>query len=828
MAAVGDASTRFDSSAGELSSPPSGSLSEPGSPSHGAGRRPNVAKDGSKIEMEEIVVSGDQNPQYSQQYPSQPPPGGSPGTAPGSRSQAQKKYSYIDGEWVQLTAAGVPRKKPGRKPGSVVKPKAPADGSEAPKARKPRKSRDAEAPPVQRKRKLAPASDVDTDAPSPRPLAPAAAPGLSSSSPSLHPQLGEPLSSTPQHQLQQLPDRRYSPKMQKREGYPSSMQSILNADPPPVTRSPSNSIASPTSIPVRTSGQSYDPIRGNYDPVRETITSHYSSAAGSPRATLAVQPSHRSPSIASMIEPQPSTKASPSQSHQPYPPAVPQSRLQTQEATPLPPSPSYVPKTTASTPAQTPALKPAVPEIKRDAPTPTPPAPRPVIDHANFTTIANGPVKKVSPKQKPITGVSTPKTDYLDETIMEMDERSILDFGRARPGEEKETPTIVLTIPISAGETNKYVNFMRMAEDQYGWDALHPRLAADRDRKARIAAAAASLEKVESGRESGDEMSVDLSDAEGSNPENGGVSGADAQAKPKKKRNFKEDQYDVDDDFVDDSELLWEAQAAASRDGFFVYSGPLVPEVEKPAAGCVPISSHRFWGQTFSLFSLANSDIIDTRNVLSADAVDEAVEAAAEEARQEEGPPLDAAAVQVPEAVPSHGNLVSRSPKRRNESGKRQKERAWRKHRPTDTLSSPPPRHYLSASLALRRRDERRRMIVDALPEGRRYRSCRRSCYGSCERFKKLFSSFSNSQQACAINISDRRTILSRLRFAAMGWLIDALFVFSLPPLDGILEVLRTTKQQGGFIRNLITTRHEPSISVLKEPFFPSTLFAAR
>lgn len=150
---------------------------------------------------------------------------------------------------------------------------------------------------------------------------------------------------------------------------------------------------------------------------------------------------------------------------------------------------------------------------------------------------------------------------------------------------------------------------------------------------------------------------------------------------------------------------------------------------------------------------------------------------AAEEARQEEEPPLDAVAVQVLEAVPSHGNHVLRSPKRRNESGKRQKERVWPKHRPTDTLSSPPPRHYLSASLVLRRRDERRRMIVDALPEIRRYRSC----YGSCELFKKLFSSFSNSQQACAINISDRRTILSRLRFAAIGWLMDALFVFSLP-----------------------------------------------
>jgi hypothetical protein len=175
--------------------------------------------------------------------------------------------------------------------------------------------------------------------------------------------------------------------------------------------------------------------------------------------------------------------------------------------------------------------------------------------------------------------------------MQEGEGRSILDFGRAKPGEEAQAPTIILSVPIQPGETNRYVNFMRMAEDRYGWDALHPRLAANRDRKARIAAAAASLEKAESGRESGDEMSVDLSDAEASNPDNGVTSGVDAQTKPKKKRNFKEDQYDIDDDFVDDSELLWEAQAAASRDGFFVYSGPLVPEVEKPAAGYVPLHS---------------------------------------------------------------------------------------------------------------------------------------------------------------------------------------------------------------------------------------------
>jgi hypothetical protein len=174
--------------------------------------------------------------------------------------------------------------------------------------------------------------------------------------------------------------------------------------------------------------------------------------------------------------------------------------------------------------------------------------------------------------------------------------RSILDFGKVNPGEESQAPSIVLHIPLN-GESNKVVNFMRMAEERYGWDALHPRLAAHRDRKARIAAASAALEKQGSGRESGDEMSVDLqSDAEKSNDEmegvvmgapGGGTSGQDGvPAKPaRKKRTNKEDEYDKDDDFVDDSELLWEEQAAASRDGFFVYSGPLIPEVEKPPAG---------------------------------------------------------------------------------------------------------------------------------------------------------------------------------------------------------------------------------------------------
>jgi len=147
-------------------------------------------------------------------------------------------------------------------------------------------------------------------------------------------------------------------------------------------------------------------------------------------------------------------------------------------------------------------------------------------------------------------------------------------------GTDHTAPTVVLHIPMN-GETNKYINFTRLAEERYGFNALHPRLAAQRERLARIAAAGAALEKG-SGSGSADEMSVDLSEGE-SNVEMGGAEGGSAMdgKKPVKKKQ-KADQYDKDDPFVDDTELLWEEQAAASKDGFFVYSGPLVPEGEKP------------------------------------------------------------------------------------------------------------------------------------------------------------------------------------------------------------------------------------------------------
>jgi len=547
------------SSSLELSSPPSGSLSPPGSPSRVAPRK--------GVEMDEIVVSEP----AATRFPVGP-----------------------EGKPVQLTAAGLPRKKPGRKPGSTVKPKVAADGTpEPPKQRRPRKPKepkDPNAPPVQRKRKAAPNADVSVGADSKSLAASADGFTVATGSTSQSAATANTTSALRQPKITDLvtglgetraASQEYPQKMPKREPHVGSMQSILNA----------------TDVPIRTSGQNYDPIRCNYDPVRETMISrdpYGTHAVSSPRAPTAqaLNRTSASPSIASLVDPMPAV-LSPQPSHQSFTTAP--TRMQP-ESTSVPPSPSHsrqpaalaAPKaaheetTKAAEPKETNGKEAKeAKEPKRSGVGPINKLEARVKDSAS-----NAGSKKPSPKQKANnTAASSPKTNNLDDAPGS--ERSILDFGKARPGEEFQAPNILLKVPIRPGETNKYVNFMKMAEEKYGWDALHPRQAANRDRKARIAAAASALEKSGngSGRESGDEMTDEGSDNEAATDNaGGGVSGVEGPVKPaRKKRQFKEDEYDRDDDFVDDSELLWEEQAACSKDGFFVYMGPLVPEVEKPA-----------------------------------------------------------------------------------------------------------------------------------------------------------------------------------------------------------------------------------------------------
>jgi len=152
--------------------------------------------------------------------------------------------------------------------------------------------------------------------------------------------------------------------------------------------------------------------------------------------------------------------------------------------------------------------------------------------------------------------------------------------ANANGSSETQGTNIYLTFDLK-GRENVTINFAQEVERKYGFAALHPRIAARKERQRQITAAGAALERAAGGG-SNDDQSVDLSENE-SNVEMGGMDD-ETSAKEnggKKRRKRKQEDYDKEDDFIDDTELAWEQQALMAKDGFFVYSGPLVTE-EKP------------------------------------------------------------------------------------------------------------------------------------------------------------------------------------------------------------------------------------------------------
>ncbi|KFY13755.1 hypothetical protein V492_03049, partial [Pseudogymnoascus sp. VKM F-4246] len=498
-------------------------------------------------------------------------------------------------------AAPPARKKPGRKPKVPV-----ADGASAtstdtkPKrTRKPREPKDSNAAPVPRKKRVtASMSKEDADATennnnNTTAAAAAAKPAHAATRQSkltdmnVRPAneqgysiLNEPFQPQPQQYNAAAAAAAAAPQNGKFEDIQKSTPvSFFNSAPPQ---------PQPPSQPVRSSGQNYDPIRSNYDPVRENVPSHnpYHTQMSPKHA-----PSNRasaSPSIASLVDPPHQSSTSPSMAAQSF------FQHQMKMHTSVPPSPTsnrVVPSPTLNpSAAASPSAVQSATRSRQEEAAPTKPYVRSPAPPPSFT--ANpAQITSISKPAGTTTTAPTKSTKPVDATPPPLPGQGNGFFNAPKDGTESRAPTIVLHIPLNGG-SNKYINFTRLAEERYGWDALHPRLAAQRERLARVAAAGAALEK--SGhKESGDEMSLDMSDNEGdnSNVEMGGVSdgrtGTDAGAggakKVVKKRRMKEDDYDKDDEFVDDSDLLWEEQAAASVDGFFVYSGPLVPEGEKPA-----------------------------------------------------------------------------------------------------------------------------------------------------------------------------------------------------------------------------------------------------
>ncbi|KAL8713861.1 MAG: hypothetical protein Q9220_002006 [cf. Caloplaca sp. 1 TL-2023] len=486
------------------------------------------------------------------------------------------------------------------------KPILPANNNVAPKQRKPRRKKDSvegssdgklstipngqKAPAKPRKPRVPKATPTSLSSTMVKkeqklPFAPDVHPAkLPASSPSILADHQRPL---PKSSVAVIPPQ--SPKWKSDEAIPTS-------------RNPTHYVM--PSPPRPTSGQNYDPIRSatiEPRPVhQQQQQSPLSSAHARTSASTPPRPaSHASfsPSIASLLEPHstaPSHPVIPKRENEPHATSPPE-----------PKRPRLTPPANIVETAQ------SVPKTHESA-TPQPPS---TNGNAPFAMDLDASHANSKPASKPLAGTKkpsghsssshSPKPSGRKESAIPplppgngLLSSAMLGGGNDSQGSSRSAPTVVLHVPLN-GDSNKYVNFARLAEEQYGFDALHPRLAAQRERLARVAAAGAAIEnahKTGSGR-SADEMSVDLSegepDADNSNVEMGGVNGnkdpkqSEAEGseangpKKRRKRTMKEDMYDKEDPFVDDSELAFEEQAAATKDGFFVYSGPLVPEGEK-------------------------------------------------------------------------------------------------------------------------------------------------------------------------------------------------------------------------------------------------------
>ena len=364
-----------------------------------------------------------------------------------------------------------------------------------------------------------------------------------------------------------------------------------------------NSQNTPTHSPRPSSGQNYDPIRSATVAPRPSSPMTLASTPQKPPQHSSVSASaSASPSIYSLIEHPPNSApayAFPQQTWRegdikaPSPPEPKRPRL----SPPLhmqPQQPLNSPhRETTSFITTAPSLNTTnAMEIDTDKP-------QDISD--STATVA----KKPSPKASTAVSSSShsPKPTRQKEAPVALPSGSgllsgaIFGGGYDSSAPEKTAPTVVLDVRLDGD--NQYVNFTRLAEERYGFNALHPRLAAQRERLARVAAAGAALENAHKNggnSGSGDEMSVDLSDGEADNsnvemggindgeriPKSGEETGEAGVAKKPKKRLMKEDMYDKEDDFIDDTELIWEEQAATSKDGFFVYSGPLIPPGEEP------------------------------------------------------------------------------------------------------------------------------------------------------------------------------------------------------------------------------------------------------
>lgn len=185
--------------------------------------------------------------------------------------------------------------------------------------------------------------------------------------------------------------------------------------------------------------------------------------------------------------------------------------------------------------------------------------------------------------------------------------------------EKKDLPIIALNIPLldpqnpKPGQSEVVVNVLKLAEDKYGWSTIHPEAKSaievmddliedndddeNKDDENKDDENKDDENKDDENKDDEDEEEEELEDGANANvnPSVNSNSNANAGSNNRKKKdeNLTEEQlmrqhqtrmnrkvgkYDYEDPFIDDDELQWEEKISSTKEGFFVYWGPLIEE----------------------------------------------------------------------------------------------------------------------------------------------------------------------------------------------------------------------------------------------------------
>ena len=144
---------------------------------------------------------------------------------------------------------------------------------------------------------------------------------------------------------------------------------------------------------------------------------------------------------------------------------------------------------------------------------------------------------------------------------------------------EKVPPLIIaLNVPLldpkdpKPGQSEVVVNVLKLAEEKYGWSALHP------NAKSAIDIMDDILDEDDDAMEEDEDDDDDEEEKSKKKKDDEGLTEEQLVRQHEIRMNRRVGKYDYEDPFIDDIELHMEEEITTTKEGFFVYWGPIVDD----------------------------------------------------------------------------------------------------------------------------------------------------------------------------------------------------------------------------------------------------------